>query len=96
LDVHYLRDVVWNTEAFDSLVVQEETKVLIRAVVTNQLRTTENADLIHGKGNGLFILLHGYNSIIHELLDRHLTIGQRTRYRQDFDCRKVCTPLCEE
>ncbi|KAG5659545.1 hypothetical protein KAF25_002104 [Fusarium avenaceum] len=59
LDVHYLRDVVWNTEAFDLLVVQEETKVLIQAVVTNQLRTTENADLIQGKGNGLFILLHG-------------------------------------
>ncbi|RGP70042.1 hypothetical protein FSPOR_4334 [Fusarium sporotrichioides] len=59
LDVHFLRDVVWNTEAFDLLVVQEETKVLIQAVVTNQLRTTENADLIQGKGNGLFILLHG-------------------------------------
>ncbi|KAF4989035.1 hypothetical protein FGRMN_9407 [Fusarium graminum] len=59
LDVHYLRDVVWNTEAFDLLVVQEETKLLIQAVVTNQLRSTENADLIRGKGNGLFILLHG-------------------------------------
>ncbi|KAF4447967.1 hypothetical protein F53441_8558 [Fusarium austroafricanum] len=59
LDVHFLRDVVWNTEAFDHLVVQEETKLLIQAVVTNQLRTTENADLIRGKGNGLFILLHG-------------------------------------
>lgn len=60
LDVHFLRDVVWNTEAFDLLVVQEETKLLIQAVVTNQLRTTENADLIQGKGNGLFILLHGW------------------------------------
>ncbi|EGU88897.1 hypothetical protein FOXB_00555 [Fusarium oxysporum f. sp. conglutinans Fo5176] len=59
LDVHFLRDVVWNTEAFDLLVVPEETKLLIQAVVTNQLQTTENADLIHGKGNGLFILLHG-------------------------------------
>ncbi|QPC72221.1 hypothetical protein HYE68_002973 [Fusarium pseudograminearum] len=59
LDVHFLRDVVWNTEAFDLLVVQEETKLLIQTVVTNQLRTTENADLIQGKGNGLFILLHG-------------------------------------
>ncbi|KAH7200987.1 hypothetical protein BKA60DRAFT_528147 [Fusarium oxysporum] len=59
LDVHFLRDVVWNTEAFDLLVVPEETKLLIQAVVTNQLQTTENADLIRGKGNGLFILLHG-------------------------------------
>ncbi|KAF5535709.1 AAA family ATPase [Fusarium phyllophilum] len=59
LDVHFLRDIVWNTEAFDHLVVPEETKVLIQAVVTNQLQMTENADLIRGKGNGLFILLHG-------------------------------------
>ncbi|KAF9773311.1 hypothetical protein IL306_008916 [Fusarium sp. DS 682] len=59
LDVHFLRDVVWNTEAFDHLVIPKETKVLIQAVVTNQLQTTENADLIRGKGNGLFILLHG-------------------------------------
>ncbi|SCV34357.1 related to TOB3 (member of AAA-ATPase family) [Fusarium fujikuroi] len=59
LDVHFLRDVVWNTEAFDHLVVQDETKLLIKAVVTNQLQTVENADLIRGKGNGLFILLHG-------------------------------------
>ncbi|KAF5548901.1 AAA family ATPase [Fusarium mexicanum] len=59
LDVHFLRDVVWNTEAFDHLVIQDETKLLIQAVVTNQLQTGENADLIRGKGNGLFILLHG-------------------------------------
>ncbi|SCO50252.1 related to TOB3 (member of AAA-ATPase family) [Fusarium fujikuroi] len=59
LDVHFLRDVVWNTEAFDHLVIQDETKLLIQAVVTNQLQTAENADLIRGKGNGLFILLHG-------------------------------------
>ncbi|KAF5253481.1 hypothetical protein FANTH_1552 [Fusarium anthophilum] len=59
LDVHFLQDVVWNTEAFDHLVVPEDTKLLIQAVVTNQLQTTENADLIRGKGNGLFILLHG-------------------------------------
>ncbi|KAG4262320.1 ATPase [Fusarium proliferatum] len=57
LDVHFLRDVVWNTGAFDHLVIQDETKLLIQAVVTNQLQTAENADLIRGRGNGLFILL---------------------------------------
>ncbi|KAF4963425.1 hypothetical protein FSARC_8558 [Fusarium sarcochroum] len=59
LDVHYFQDVVWNTEAFKLLVIEQKTKDLIQAVVSNQLRTTENADLIRGKGNGLFILLHG-------------------------------------
>ncbi|KAJ3545952.1 hypothetical protein NM208_g2248 [Fusarium decemcellulare] len=59
LDVHFMKDVVWNTEAFDFLVIEQQTKELVQAVVTNQLRTAENADLIQGKGNGLFILLHG-------------------------------------
>ncbi|KAJ0130194.1 Uncharacterized protein HZ326_26706 [Fusarium oxysporum f. sp. albedinis] len=59
LDIHFLRDIIWNTEAFNHLIIPKETKVLIQAVVTNQLQTTENADLIRGKGNGLFILLHG-------------------------------------
>ncbi|KAM0543609.1 hypothetical protein ACHAPJ_012196 [Fusarium lateritium] len=59
LDVHYFQDVVWNTEAFELLVIEQKTKELIQAVVSNQLRATENADLIRGKGNGLFILLHG-------------------------------------
>ncbi|KAF5696351.1 AAA family ATPase [Fusarium globosum] len=83
LDVHFLRDVVWNTEAFDHLVIQDETKLLIQAVVTNQLQTAENADLIRGKGNGLFILLHGgpgtgktltaERYILPVLMDNHLT-----------------------
>ncbi|KAF7556186.1 hypothetical protein G7Z17_g1665 [Cylindrodendrum hubeiense] len=59
LDVHYIEDVIWNTEAFDFLVIDEQTKELVQAVVTNQLHANENADLIKGKGNGLFILLHG-------------------------------------
>ncbi|KAL2284101.1 hypothetical protein FJTKL_09096 [Diaporthe vaccinii] len=59
LDVHYIRDVVWNTEAFEFLVIERETKLLVQAVVTNRVRASENTDLITGKGNGLFILLHG-------------------------------------
>ncbi|PTB53826.1 hypothetical protein M431DRAFT_6109 [Trichoderma harzianum CBS 226.95] len=59
LNVHYIEDVVWNTEAFEFLVIDQETKNMIQAVVTNQLRASQNADLIRGKGNGLFILLHG-------------------------------------
>lgn len=54
-----MTDVVWNTEAFEFLVIDSETKLLIQAVVTNRIHTSENTDLIQGKGNGLFILLHG-------------------------------------
>lgn len=59
LDVHFMRDVDWNTAAFDFLVIDPETKQLIRAVVTNHIRGQEHTDLISGKGDGLFILLHG-------------------------------------
>ncbi|KAF4954332.1 hypothetical protein FGADI_5355 [Fusarium gaditjirri] len=59
LDVHTLREVKWNHQAFDHLVVSKVTKELIKAVVMNQLGNKANADLIHGKGNGLFMLFHG-------------------------------------
>ncbi|KAK0761359.1 hypothetical protein N5P37_006309 [Trichoderma harzianum] len=59
LNVRYIEDVVWNTEAFEFLVIDQGTKSMIQAVVTNQLHASQNTDLIRGKGNGLFILLHG-------------------------------------
>ncbi|KAF5638790.1 AAA family ATPase [Fusarium tjaetaba] len=59
LDVHTLREVKWNSQAFEYLVISQVTKELIKAVVINQLGNKANADLIHGKGNGLFMLLHG-------------------------------------
>jgi hypothetical protein len=51
--------VKWNTKAFESLVVDGETKELISALVTNQIDAEKGTDLMSGKGNGLFILLHG-------------------------------------
>ncbi|KAK1983518.1 ATPase [Colletotrichum cereale] len=59
LEVAFIEDVEWNNQAFKHLVIDDETKELVKAVVTTQLRAEENTDLIHGKGNGLFILLHG-------------------------------------
>jgi hypothetical protein len=56
--------VTWNKEAFESLVVDDETKELIQALVTNQIAAERSTDLISGKGNGLIILLHGYVFII--------------------------------
>jgi AAA+ superfamily predicted ATPase len=40
-------------------VVDDETKTLVSALVTNQIDPDKNTDLMSGKGNGLFILLHG-------------------------------------
>jgi hypothetical protein len=60
LDVSRITPVIWNTEAFNSLVIDKETKELISALVTNQIDAEKATDLMSGKGNGLFILLHGY------------------------------------
>lgn len=59
LEVDLLEDVTWNEEAFDLLVMERQTKELVEAVVTNHLDEDRDTDVIHGKGNGLFILLHG-------------------------------------
>jgi len=60
LAVGHFEDVQWNEEAFELLVIDEDTKELVKAVVTNRVNAQEHTDVIRGKGNGLFILLHGY------------------------------------
>ncbi|KUI72973.1 ATPase family AAA domain-containing protein 3B [Cytospora mali] len=59
LRVDLMDDVVWNKEAFESLVLPRETKSLIRALISNQLEAEKATDLLSGKGNGLILLLHG-------------------------------------
>lgn len=49
----------WNKRAFNHLVIDEEIKDIIQALVTSKLETDQTTDLIQGKGNGLIILLHG-------------------------------------
>ncbi|KAF3797109.1 hypothetical protein GCG54_00009079 [Colletotrichum gloeosporioides] len=70
LDVGLIDDVKWNDEAFEHLVIDADTKELVQAVVTTRLRAEENTDLIRGKGNGLFILLHGVAEIARKPLYR--------------------------
>lgn len=59
LDVDRITDVEWNKQAFKTLVAHEKTKELVEALVTNRLAAEKSTDVIHGKGNGLIILLHG-------------------------------------
>lgn len=59
LQVDKIREVSWNTDAFNHLVVEEEIKLLIRALVSSKLEEDQGTDVIEGKGNGLIILLHG-------------------------------------
>lgn len=59
LQVDLVEDVIWNKKAFTHLVIEEDTKDIIRALITSNLETQQGTDLIQGKGNGLIILLHG-------------------------------------
>ncbi|KAI0147807.1 hypothetical protein GGR57DRAFT_245112 [Xylariaceae sp. FL1272] len=57
-----VKDVEWNKEAFQKVVMNSKAKDLIQALVSNQLAveaSTPGTDLIEGKGNGLILLLHG-------------------------------------
>ena len=60
-DVAGVRDVHWNADAWHSLVLEQGTKELIQAQVESRNSANGNAadDIIHGKGNGLVVVLHG-------------------------------------
>ena len=54
-----IKDVVWDQDAFNMLVLPRDTKDLIMALVTNKISHTQSTEFFHGKGNGLVILFHG-------------------------------------
>lgn len=55
-----ISEVIWNEDAFESLVADDDTKEMVKALVTNHLSGGQTTDLMDGKGNGLVILLHGF------------------------------------
>ena len=54
--VDLLKDIVFNEQAFDRLVIEEDQKQLIRAIVENPF---QYQDLVEGKSMGSIFLLHG-------------------------------------
>ncbi|KAH7125899.1 hypothetical protein EDB81DRAFT_810137 [Dactylonectria macrodidyma] len=57
--VSRMSDVVWDQKAFHSLVLPEDTKDVIRALVTHRISRSFSTDIIRGKGSGLMLLFHG-------------------------------------
>ncbi|KAF2112712.1 hypothetical protein BDV96DRAFT_580284 [Lophiotrema nucula] len=57
--VSNISDVIWNQNVFDTLVLPDDTKELIKALVMNKIATDERTDYFRGKGSGLVILFHG-------------------------------------
>ncbi|KAL1595286.1 hypothetical protein SLS60_009976 [Paraconiothyrium brasiliense] len=61
--VDRIRDVTWNKQSFARLVIDEMTKELIQALITNQIDREQSTDIVANKGNGLIILLHGVRAL---------------------------------
>lgn len=59
LNTMQTQQISWNRKAFRRLVLDEQSKELIRALVSVHLGSNATGDIIAGKGNGLIILLHG-------------------------------------
>ncbi|KAB2570500.1 putative inactive ATP-dependent zinc metalloprotease FTSHI 3 [Lasiodiplodia theobromae] len=62
VDVSGISDIVWNKDAFSSLVLAEETKRLVASFVRTQMahsRSPDFDDIIEGKGQGMVFLLTG-------------------------------------
>jgi len=51
--------VQWDKTAFEGLVLEKDTKEVIKALVTHKVKNTVSSDLIRGKGSGLILLFHG-------------------------------------
>ncbi|KAI1125434.1 hypothetical protein F5Y10DRAFT_247183 [Nemania abortiva] len=59
LAVANIKEVDWDEEAFENLVIDPDSKDVIQALVTNKIQNSVSTDLVRGKGSGLILLLHG-------------------------------------
>lgn len=57
--VDYIRDVDWNPNAWDSLVLPDKEKRLLRALISSHAYSKNPRDSMQQKGKGLVVLLHG-------------------------------------
>ncbi|KAB2571245.1 ATP-dependent zinc metalloprotease FtsH [Lasiodiplodia theobromae] len=59
LRVDCISPIRWNKSAFETLELKPESKMLIRALVSNKIAADRATDMVSGKGTGLIVLLHG-------------------------------------
>jgi hypothetical protein len=57
--VDNISDVQWKEKAFDSLVIGDSQKLVLRALVSSHMYSGSARDQTQQKGKGLVILLHG-------------------------------------
>ncbi|KAI0160611.1 hypothetical protein GGR57DRAFT_455920 [Xylariaceae sp. FL1272] len=59
LAIAYVKEVDWDEQAFDNLVMDPDSKDVVQSLVANKVQNSVSTDLIRGKGNGIILLLHG-------------------------------------
>jgi len=69
--------VEWNTECFEQLVLPEDQKDLVQALVSEHTQRTAPGgngfdDIVKGKGRGLILVLHGPPGVVSGILARPL------------------------
>ncbi|KAF2736242.1 P-loop containing nucleoside triphosphate hydrolase protein [Polyplosphaeria fusca] len=57
--VSNITDVTWDQNVFNTLVLPNDTKDLVMALIMNKIDTEQSTDFVHEKGTGLVILFHG-------------------------------------
>jgi hypothetical protein len=62
--VHGVSPIEWNTKCFEQLVLPDDQKELVQALVSEHTQRTTNPDagfddIVKGKGQGLILVLHG-------------------------------------
>jgi AAA+ superfamily predicted ATPase len=59
LVVSQISPVIWNKDMLDDLVMKPRNKDLLIALISQDYRDEASADIVHGKSDGLVILLYG-------------------------------------
>lgn len=84
-----ISDVQWNAGAFDSLIIPDDQKLVVRSLVeSHALEADKNIDdVIQGKGRGLVAVLHGVSM---PLLGRAKLTVIASWNGEDADCGGYC------
>ncbi|KAF5625509.1 AAA family ATPase [Fusarium sp. NRRL 25303] len=81
-DIELVKDVVWNSTAFDQLVLPHDYKRIIQAFVGAQMSGLDSFDdVIQGKGRGIIMLLSGEPGT-----GKTLTAESAQEVEQKLDC----------
>jgi hypothetical protein len=57
--VDFIREVEWKKDAFESLIMSDNQKLVLQALVSSHAYPTNARDHTQQKGKGLVMLLHG-------------------------------------